>query len=111
ALLRAHRGLPKNKPLIKYLSETGIKHMLQKTENVYLAENSKLMPEADAPLYFTIDEKHNQIELTEKGIDLITGEGEDQNFFIMPDIGDEIARLENSQEIGRASCRERVEVR
>lgn len=96
ALLRAHRGLPKNKPLIKYLSETGIKQILQKTENVYLAENSKLMPEADAPLFFTIDEKHNQIELTEKGIDLITGEGEDQSFFIMPDIGDEIAKLENN---------------
>ncbi|MFY0625326.1 MAG: preprotein translocase subunit SecA [Reichenbachiella sp.] len=95
ALFRAFRGLPKYKPLIKYLSETGVKQILQKTENVYLADNQKLMPEADAPLYFTIDEKTNGIELTDKGIDLITGEGEDSNFFIMPDIGLEIAKLEN----------------
>ncbi|MFN6945531.1 MAG: preprotein translocase subunit SecA, partial [Cytophagaceae bacterium] len=96
ALLRAHRGLPKNKPTIKYLSEMGMRSILQKTENVYLQENSKLMPEADAPLYFTIDEKNNNIELTEKGLDFITGEGEDPNLFIMPDIGTEIANLENN---------------
>ncbi|HYG37734.1 MAG TPA: preprotein translocase subunit SecA [Cytophagales bacterium] len=98
-LFRAYRGLPKHKPLIKYLSETGNKAILQKTENFYLQDNSKMMPEADAPLYFTIDEKHNSIELTDKGIDLITGEGEDSNFFIMPDIGSEIAKLENDQSI------------
>lgn len=95
ALFRAYRGLPKHKPLIKYLSEMGIRQILQKTENFYLQDNSKMMPEADKPLYFTIDEKHNSIDLTEKGIDLITGEGEDPNFFIMPDIGSEIANLEN----------------
>ncbi|MEP4093555.1 preprotein translocase subunit SecA [Reichenbachiella sp.] len=94
ALFRAFRGLPKYKPLIKFLSETGIRQILQKTENIYLADNQKLMPEADEPLYFTIDEKTNGIELTDKGIDLITGEGEDPNFFILPDIGLEIAQLE-----------------
>ena len=95
SLFRAYRGLPKYKPLIKYLSETGMKQILQKTENFYLQDNQKMMPEADEPLFFTIDEKHNSIELTEKGIDLITGEGEDPRFFIMPDIGTEIAQLEN----------------
>lgn len=95
SLFRAYRGLPKNKPLIKYLGETGMKVLLQKTENFYLQENAKQMPEADAPLLFTIDEKHNSIELTEKGIDYITGAGEDPSFFILPDIGTEIAKLEN----------------
>jgi preprotein translocase subunit SecA len=95
SLFRAYRGLPKNKPLIKFLGETGMKVLLQKTENYYLQENGKLMPEADVPLLFTIDEKHNSIELTEKGIDYITGSGEDPSFFILPDIGTEIAKLEN----------------
>ncbi len=95
-LFRAYRGLPKNKPLIKFLSESGNRQILQKTENFYLQDNQKMMPEADEPLYFTIDEKHNSIDLTEKGIDLITGEGEDTSFFILPDIGSEIAKLENS---------------
>ena len=98
-LFRAFRGLPKNKPLIKFMSETGIKQVLQKTENVYLADNQKRMPEADEPLYFTIDEKINSIDLTEKGIDLITGEGEDANFFILPDIGDVIAQLEKDDSL------------
>ncbi|MEM8893568.1 MAG: preprotein translocase subunit SecA [Bacteroidota bacterium] len=95
ALFRAYRGLPKFKPLIKYLSETGIRAIMQKTENFYLQDNSKMMPEADAPLLFTIEERNNAIELTEKGIDLITGDGEDPQFFIMPDIGVEVAKLEN----------------
>ena len=99
ALFRAYRGLPKHKPLIKFLSETGIRQTLTKTENFYLQDNSKMMPEADAPLYFTIDEKHNSIDLTEKGIDLITGEGEDKNFFILPDIGSEIASIEGDTEM------------
>ena len=99
ALFRVHRGLPKYKPLIKYLSETGIRQILQKTENFYLQDNQKQMPVADAPLYFTIDEKHNSIDLTEKGIDLITGEGEDPKFFILPDIGDEVAKLEKDESI------------
>src|SRR6478752_6583365 len=95
SLFRAYRGLPKSKPLIKFLSETGMRVVLQQGENHYMAENSRQMPEADAPLFFTIDEKNNQIELTEKGIDLITGQGEDPHFFIMPDIGMEIAHIEN----------------
>ncbi|MDH3711084.1 MAG: preprotein translocase subunit SecA, partial [Cyclobacteriaceae bacterium] len=99
ALFRVYRGLPKYKPLIKYLSETGIKQILQKTENFYLQDNQKMMPEADEPLYFTIDEKNNNIELTERGIDLITGEGEDTKFFIMPDIGMEVASIENDESL------------
>ena len=99
SLLRAHRGLPKYKPLIKYLSEPGIRQALQRTENVYMAENNKRMPEADKALYFTIEEKNNSIELTEQGLDLITNDGEDQGFFIMPDIGGEVADLENNHEL------------
>ncbi len=93
-LFRAYRGLPKSKPLIKYLSETGIRQVLQKTENFYLQDNQKMMPEADEPLFFVIDEKQNSIDLTEKGIDLITSDGEDAKFFILPDIADEINKLE-----------------
>lgn len=99
ALFRAFRGLPKYKPLIKYLSETGMRQVMQRTENFYLQENAKNMPQADAPLYFTIDEKHNSIDLTEKGIDFITGDDEDRNLFIMPDIGVEIANIENDQSL------------
>jgi preprotein translocase subunit SecA len=93
-LFRAYRGLPKYKPLIKFLSETGVRQTLQKTENFYLQDNQKQMPEADDPLFFTIEEKNNSIELTEKGIDLITQEGEDREFFIMPDIAVNINALE-----------------
>ena len=96
SLFRAHRGLPKYKPLIKYLSEIGTKAIMQKTENYYLQDNSKLMPEADEPLYFTIEEKSNSIQLTEKGIDNITSSGDDNNFFIVPDIGVDINKIENS---------------
>ncbi|PIZ06306.1 MAG: preprotein translocase subunit SecA, partial [Flavobacteriales bacterium CG_4_10_14_0_8_um_filter_32_5] len=94
ALLRAHRGLPKNKALIKFLSEHGIKAILQKTENFYMQDQSKEMPKADAELFFIIDEKSNSVELSEKGVDLITGSGDDSNFFILPDIGSEIAVIE-----------------
>ena len=97
SLFRAHRGLPKYKPLIKYLSEIGTKAIMQKTENYYLQDNSKLMPEADEPLYFTIEEKSNSIQLTEKGTDNITSSGDDSNFFIVPDIGVDINKLENSE--------------
>ncbi|WBA40526.1 preprotein translocase subunit SecA [Hymenobacter canadensis] len=96
SLFRAYRGLPKSKPLIKFLSETGMRAVLQKVENHYLQDNARQMPQADMPLFFTIDEKNNQIELTEKGIDLITAQGEDPHLFIMPDIGSEIANLERS---------------
>ncbi|MCS6833411.1 MAG: preprotein translocase subunit SecA, partial [Flammeovirgaceae bacterium] len=87
ALLRAHRGLPKFKPLIKYLSETGIKQILQKTESEYLQDNARMMPEADKPLYFVIDEKNNSVDLTMLGIETITKAGEEPDFFIIPDVG------------------------
>ena len=98
-LFRSFRGLPKYKPLIKFLSEPGIRSAMQKVENFHLQDNSKAMPEADEPLYFTIDEKNNSIDLTERGIDLITGEGEDSEFFILPDIGLNIAEFENDTEL------------
>ncbi|MXV49419.1 preprotein translocase subunit SecA [Pedobacter sp. HMF7647] len=96
ALLRAHRGLPKNKALIKFLSETGVKQILTKNENYYMQDQSKEMPKVDEELFFVIDEKNNQVELTEKGIELITASGEDPHFFVMPDVGTEIAELEKS---------------
>ena len=92
-LLRVYRGLPKNKALIKYLSEEGIKQILQKTENQYMMDNNKEMPKVDAELYFVIDEKNNQIELTDKGVDFLSGK-EDPTFFVMPEMGLEIARIE-----------------
>ena len=92
-LLRVHRGLPKNKALIKFLSEEGIKQLLQKTENFYMQDNNREMPKVDADLLFVIEEKNNQIELTDKGIDYISGD-EEKDFFIMPDIGSEIAKIE-----------------
>jgi preprotein translocase subunit SecA len=109
ALFRAYRGLPKYKPLIKYLSETGIRTVLQKTESIFLQENAKRMPEADAPLYFTIDEKHNNIELTEFGIDYITNDGEDSNLFILPDIGTELAAIEANTSLSDVDRLERKE--
>ncbi|MBK7213439.1 MAG: preprotein translocase subunit SecA [Bacteroidales bacterium] len=93
-LLRAHRGLPKHKPTIKFLSEPGIKSLLLKTENFYMQEQSKHMHLIDDELFFVIDEKNNSIELTEKGIDLITKSYQDAKFYILPDVGAEIAELE-----------------
>ncbi|HAE30210.1 MAG TPA: preprotein translocase subunit SecA, partial [Flavobacteriales bacterium] len=95
ALLKAFRALPKNKALIKYLSEPGIRAHLQKTENYYLQDQGKEMKKIDADLFFTIDEKNNSIEILDKGIDLISGE-EDPTFYIMPDIGTLVADIENS---------------
>jgi preprotein translocase subunit SecA len=99
ALFRAYRGLPKSKPLIKYLSETGIRAIMQKVESTHLAENQKLMPQADAPLLFTIEEKNNQVELTDKGLDFITGEGEDAKFFILPDLSIDLNAIEKNTEL------------
>merc|ERR1712157_259831 len=90
-LLRVYRGLPKNKALIKFLSEEGIKQLLQKTENQYMADNNREMHKIDAELYFVIEEKNNQIELTDKGVEFLSGGDENQDFFVMPDIGTEIA--------------------
>ena len=99
ALYRAFRGLPKSGPLIKFLSEPGIKVKLQKTENHYLADQQKEMPMVDAELYFHIDEKNNQVDLTDKGIQMITREGEDPDFFILPDIAVKLADIEK-EEVG-----------
>lgn len=96
ALLRAFRGLPKSKALIKYLSEGGNRQLLQKTENFYMQDQSKEMHKVDAELFFVIDEKNNQVELAEKGIELITASGEDPHFFVMPDVGTEISDIEKS---------------
>ena len=93
-LLRVFRGLPKNKALIKYLSEEGIRMLLQKTENFYMQDNNREMPVIDAELYFTIDEKNNQIELSDRGIEFLSGK-DDPNFFVMPEIGLEIGKIED----------------
>lgn len=92
-LLRVYRGLPKNKALIKYLSEEGIRMLLQKTENFYMQDNNREMPKIDEALYFTIDEKNNQIELTDRGIEYLSGK-DDPNFFVMPEMGMEISKIE-----------------
>ena len=99
ALFRAHRGLPKNNALIKFLSEPGIRVKLQKAENFYLADQSREMPTADAELFFYIDEKNNSVELTDKGIQLITGSGEDPTFFILPDISVSLASVDKQAEL------------
>jgi len=93
-LLRSHHGLPKNKALIKFLSEPGMKALMQKTENFYMAEQSKNMHIINDQLYFIIDEKNNTIELTDMGIDLLTESYDDTQFYILPDIGAEIAEME-----------------
>ena len=96
ALYRAHRGLPKNGALIKYLSEPGNRVKMQKTENYYLADSQKEMPKVDEALFFNIDEKNNQVDLTDQGIQLITKSGEDPDFFIIPDIATKLADIEKS---------------
>ncbi len=93
-IMRAQRGLPKNSALIKFLSEPGVKVQMQKCENHYLAENSKEMPKVDSELLFVIEEKNNDVQLTDKGIALITKSGEDAEFFILPDIGFKLAEIE-----------------
>ncbi len=95
-LLRAHHGLPKNTALIKFLSEPGMKSLMTKTEGFYMQEQSKHMHIIDDPLYFVIDEKNNSIELTDKGIDLLSESYNDPNFFVLPDLGDELAELDKS---------------
>ncbi|WP_397362203.1 preprotein translocase subunit SecA [Olleya sp. R77988] len=92
-LLRVYRGIPKNKALIKFLSEEGVKQILQKTENIYMADNNREMPKVDAELYYVIEEKTNQIELTDKGVEHISGK-DNPDFFVMPEIGIEISKIE-----------------
>lgn len=94
-LLRAHRALPKSKALIKFLSEEGIKQLLQKTENQYMADNNREMPKVDEALYFVIEEKNNQVELTDNGIQFLS-QDTDASFFVLPDIGTEIAKIEKA---------------
>ena len=93
-LLRAHKGLPKYTPLIKFLSEAGNKQLLLKTENFYMQDNNKQMHLVTDDLYFVIDEKQNSVELSDKGIDIISGNVSDNKFFVLPDIGMEIAEIE-----------------
>ncbi len=95
-LYRTHKGLPKYKPLIKYLSEQGIKALMQKTENVYMQDNNRRMPEITDDLYFVIDEKLNSVELTDKGHEALSKYFNEDGFFVLPDIGSEIAELEKS---------------
>ena len=96
-LLRAYKGLPKYKPLIKYLSEPGIKQLLQKTENYYIQDNEREMPVVTDPLYFVINEKQHSVELTDNGHDLLSGQLSDPKFFILPDVGSAIADVEKSE--------------
>ncbi|WP_300924995.1 preprotein translocase subunit SecA [uncultured Alistipes sp.] len=95
-LYRTHKGLPKYKPLIKYLSEQGVKALMQKTENVYMQDNNRRMPEITDELYFVIDEKLNSVELTDKGHDALSNYFHEDKFFVLPDIGSEVAELEKS---------------
>ena len=99
SLFRSHKALPKNKALIKLLSEPGVKTGMLKTEEFYMEQNNRRMPEATEPLYFVIDEKHNSVDLTDKGIELITGNAADQTLFVLPDIASELSMLENNAEL------------
>ena len=99
ALYRSHKCLPKNKALIKFLSEQGIKAGMLKTEEIYMEQNNKRMHEVTDPLYFVIDEKLNSVDLTDKGIDLITGNSSDPTFFVLPDITAQLSALENESDL------------
>ena len=94
-LLQAYRGLPKNRPMIKFLSESGNRVLLQKTEAQYMQDNNREMPKADKDLYFVIDEKNNQIDLTDKGIEYMSAGNQDKDFFVLQDLATELADLEN----------------
>ena len=107
ALFRSYKGMPKNKALIKYLSEQGIKVRLQKTEEFYMQENERNMHIATDELYFIIDEKNKSIELTDKGIDALTGNMDDPQFFVLPDVGSEIAELEQNTSLSDAEKQQR----
>ena len=106
-LLRAHKGLPKSKALIKFLSEEGIKAMMTKTENYHMQDNNKMMHIITDPLFFVVDEKQNSVELTDKGVDLISDDVEDQSFFILPDVGSEIAEIENNKALTKEQVLEK----
>ena len=99
SLFRSHKALPKNKALIKLLSEPGVKTGMLKTEEYYMEQNNRRMPEATEPLYFVIEEKQNSVDLTDKGVELITGNSADQNLFVLPDIASELSQLESDTTI------------
>ena len=107
ALFRSYKGMPKNKALIKYLSEQGVKVRLQKTEEFYMQENERNMHIATDELYFIIDEKNKSIELTDKGIDALTGNMDDPQFFVLPDVGSEIAELEQNTSLSDVEKQQR----
>ena len=106
ALLRAYRALPKSRPLIKFLSQEGAKVTLQKTENFYMQEQSKHMHIADEPLYFTIDEKNRQVELTEKGAEFLARGEDDPDLFVMPDITSEMQEIQSNEELSEGEKKE-----
>lgn len=99
ALYRSHKALPKNKPLIKYLSEEGIKAGMLKTEEYYMENNNRRMPEAVEPLYFVVDEKLNSCDLTDKGTAWLAGQVNDNELFVLPDITSELSALENEKDL------------
>ena len=99
ALYRSHKCLPKNKALIKFLSEQGIKAGMLKTEEIYMEQNNRRMHEVTDPLYFVIDEKLNSVDLTDKGVDLISGKTSDPEFFVLPDITAQLSALENETDL------------
>ena len=109
-LYRVHKGLPKYKPLIKYLSETGIKALMQKTENIYMQDNNRRMPEITDDLYFVIDERLNSVELTDKGHEVLSKYFNEDGFFVLPDIGAEVAELEKSTLSPEEKAQKRDEV-
>ena len=99
SLYRSHKALPKNKPLIKYLSEDGIKSGMLKTEEIYMENNNRRMPEAVEPLYFVVDEKLNSVDLTDKGTDWLAKEVNDKELFVLPDITSQLSALENEKNL------------
>ncbi len=106
-LFRAYKGLPKNGALIKYLSQEGIKPLLLETEAFYLQDNSREMPKAVEPLYFVIDEKNRSVELTDKGIDELTGRSQDPQFFVLPDIASQLSEVEGNESLSAAERQEK----
>ena len=109
-LLRVFRGLPKNKALIKFLSLEGTKQILQKTENYYMADNNKLMPEVDKELWFVIEEKNNQIDLTDKGIAHLSEKTSNENFFVLPDIGVKVGEIDTSENTPEEKANQKEEL-
>lgn len=109
-LLRVYRGLPKNKALIKFLSQEGIRQLLQKTEGLYMQDNNREMPKVDADLLFVIDEKNNQIELTDKGVEQLSKDEDDADFFVLPDLGSAILSIEQQEKSPEEEAKEKEEL-